>query len=177
MNGIRRDNVANYKSYYTLTFTYKFKQSDDLVYFAYSLPYTYTDLHEYLLNISSDPKRQRILSRKTLCSSIAGNKCELLTFTEIKSQEESKKKKGVVISARVHPGETVGSWMMQGVMEFLASYTSYEAYMLRKNFIFKIIPMVNPDGVINGNYRCSLAGCDLNRRWKVPSRVLHPVVY
>lgn len=26
--------------------------------------------------------------------------------------------------------------------------------------------MLNPDGVINGNYRCSLAGCDLNRRWK-----------
>ncbi len=28
--------------------------------------------------------------------------------------------------------------------------------------------MLNPDGVINGNYRCSLAGCDLNRRWKNP---------
>ena len=31
--------------------------------------------------------------------------------------------------------------------------------------------MVNPDGVIHGNYRCSLAGCDLNRRWKKPKRV------
>lgn len=37
--------------------------------------------------------------------------------------------------------------------------------------------MLNPDGVINGNYRCSLAGCDLNRRWKYPSQVLHPTVY
>ena len=37
--------------------------------------------------------------------------------------------------------------------------------------------MLNPDGVINGNYRCSLAGCDLNRRWKAPSRLLHPTVY
>ena len=37
--------------------------------------------------------------------------------------------------------------------------------------------MLNPDGVINGNYRCSLAGCDLNRRWKAPSRVLHPTIY
>jgi hypothetical protein len=36
--------------------------------------------------------------------------------------------------------------------------------------------MINPDGVINGNYRCSLAGCDLNRRWKFPSRTLHPTV-
>ena len=31
--------------------------------------------------------------------------------------------------------------------------------------------MVNPDGVIHGNYRCSLAGCDLNRRWKKPKKV------
>ena len=25
--------------------------------------------------------------------------------------------------------------------------------------------MLNPDGVINGNYRCSLLGYDLNRVW------------
>jgi len=37
--------------------------------------------------------------------------------------------------------------------------------------------MLNPDGVVNGNYRCSLAGCDLNRRWKNPHRKLHPTIY
>jgi hypothetical protein len=37
--------------------------------------------------------------------------------------------------------------------------------------------MLNPDGVINGNYRCSLAGCDLNWRWKYPSPILHPTIY
>ncbi len=25
--------------------------------------------------------------------------------------------------------------------------------------------MVNPDGVVNGNYRCNLMGRDLNRSW------------
>mmetsp|Transcript_99093 Transcript_99093/g.136259 ORF Transcript_99093/g.136259 Transcript_99093/m.136259 type:complete len:100 (-) Transcript_99093:255-554(-) len=86
-------------------------------------------------------------------------------------------KKAVVISSRVHPGETVGSWMMRGVLLFLTDPHNPEAKKLRENFIFKIIPMLNPDGVINGNYRCSLAGCDLNRRWKVPSKALHPTVY
>jgi hypothetical protein len=52
-----------------------------------------------------------------------------------------------------------------------------EARLLREHFIFKIVPMLNPDGVVNGNYRCSLAGCDLNRRWKTPSKVIHPTVY
>ena len=81
-----------------------------------------------------------------------------------------------MITARVHPGESVGSWMMKGVIDFLTG-DSIEAQALRKLFVFKIIPMLNPDGVINGNYRWSLSGGDLNRRWKTPSRVLHPTIY
>ena len=37
--------------------------------------------------------------------------------------------------------------------------------------------MLNPDGVIIGNYRCNMVGCDLNRRWPNPSRLLHPTIY
>ena len=37
--------------------------------------------------------------------------------------------------------------------------------------------MLNPDGVVVGNHRCSLLGSDLNRRWLKPSRVLTPSVW
>ena len=37
--------------------------------------------------------------------------------------------------------------------------------------------MLNPDGVIQGNYRVGLLGVDLNRRWKKPSKYMHPTVY
>ncbi len=47
-NGIKRENLKYYKSYYTLTFTYEFEYSDDNVYFAYCYPYTFTDLKNYL---------------------------------------------------------------------------------------------------------------------------------
>ena len=36
--------------------------------------------------------------------------------------------------------------------------------------------MLNPDGVIHGNYRCSLAGTDLNRRFLDCHNSLHPTI-
>ena len=36
--------------------------------------------------------------------------------------------------------------------------------------------MLNPDGVVHGNVRCSLAGCDLNRKWLAASPALHPTL-
>lgn len=73
--------------------------------------------------------------------------------------------------ARQHPGETTGSYMIEGVIDFLTS-NSPEAEALRNSYIFKIVPMVNVDGVIHGNNRCSLLGVDLNRRWKFPDKVM-----
>lgn len=43
-NGIRRDLIYNGKTYYSLSFDYKFQYDDDVVYFAYAFPYTYQDL-------------------------------------------------------------------------------------------------------------------------------------
>lgn len=67
--------------------------------------------------------------------------------------------------------------MMEGILDFLSDQDNEEAAFLRKAYIFKIIPMLNPDGVIHGNYRCSLAGADLNRQWINPSKQQHPTVY
>ncbi len=72
-----------------------------------------------------------------------------------------------MIIARQHPGETGGSYMMDGIIRYLTSQ-SPEAEFLRDNCVFKLVPMVNPDGVIHGNYRTCLSGYDLNRKWKNP---------
>ena len=39
-----------------------------------------------------------------------------------------------------------------------------------------IIPMLNPDGVVAGNFRTSLFGRDLNRLWKTKDSTLVPEV-
>ena len=84
-------------------------------------------------------------------------------------------KKVMVITGRVHPGESNGSWMMQGFLNFITG-NSLNAQELRRRVVFKVIPMSNPDGVIIGNYRSSLSGNDLNRQYQDPDPRLHPTV-
>ena len=61
-------------------------------------------------------------------------------------------------------------------MDFLMG-NSDEAKKLREIYLFKIVPMMNPDGVLVGNSRTSFAGCDLNRRWGKPNEIIHPEVF
>ena len=77
----------------------------------------------------------------------------------------------------MHPGESNSSFVMKGIIDFLTSEDNIEAIILRRNFVFKIIPMINPDGVVYGNYRSSLSGFDLNRVWKKPNQTLFPEVF
>ena len=85
-------------------------------------------------------------------------------------------RKAIVIIGRQHPGETVGSYVVKGCIDFLMG-ESEEAKKLREIYVFKIVPMMNPDGVLVGNSRTSFAGCDLNRRWSKPNEIIHPEVY
>ncbi|KAK9399829.1 cytosolic carboxypeptidase 3-like [Crotalus adamanteus] len=54
---------------------------------------------------------------------------------------------------------------------------SDNAQLLRDTFIFKVVPMLNPDGVIVGNYRCSLAGKDLNRNYRSDLKDSFPSIW
>ena len=62
----------------------------------------------------------------------------------------------------MHSGETPASFAFKGIYDFITSDTR-EAKFLRRFYTFILIPCMNPDGVICGNYRNSLAGVDLNR--------------
>ncbi len=166
--------------FYTLSFDYTFEYDNDEIYFANCIPFTYTDVMKELNEYTKyENNKYPFFHRKTLCTTLAGNDVDYITINNSnlnKFEEESSKKNGIVLFARQHPSETVGSWTIKGAIEFLMS-DSDEAKYLRDNFIFKIIPMINVDGVIMGNTRTSLAGCDLNRRWSNPNEFLHPEIY
>lgn len=65
---------------------------------------------------------------------------------------------------------------MEGLIDFISG-ASNEAVYLRDKCIFKLIPMMNPDGVVHGNYRTDLNGQDINRCWRRPSKKNTPTVY
>ncbi|XP_022083602.1 uncharacterized protein LOC110975422 isoform X3 [Acanthaster planci] len=165
-NYLKRSDGKCERNFYSLTWTCVFPHDNDVCYFAHCYPYTYSDLQDYLLNLSNDPVCSKFCKLRILCRSLAGNIVHILTITSpAKNPEDAKMKKAVVLTARVHPGETNSSWMMKGFLDFLVG-SSADAKLLRDTFVFKIVPMLNPDGVIVGNYRCSLAGRDLNRNYK-----------
>uniref|UniRef100_A0A452TVG4 Cytosolic carboxypeptidase 2 n=1 Tax=Ursus maritimus TaxID=29073 RepID=A0A452TVG4_URSMA len=163
--------------FYCLTWTIQFPHDQDTCFFAHFYPYTYTDLQCYLLSVASNPVQSQFCKLRTLCRSLAGNTVYLLTITNpSRTPQEAAAKKAVVLSARVHPGESNGSWIMKGFLDFILS-NSPDAQLLRDIFVFKVVPMLNPDGVIVGNYRCSLAGRDLNRHYKTILKESFPCIW
>ncbi|KAL2092592.1 hypothetical protein ACEWY4_012390 [Coilia grayii] len=170
------------KSYYTMTFTVTFQHKDDVCYFAYHYPYTYSTLKMHLQKLQEKCGDGVYLREDVLCETLGGNPCPMLTITAMPDStspthlNQLRGRPVVFLTARVHPGETNASWVMKGTLEFLTG-SSPLAQSLRACYLFKIIPMLNPDGVINGSHRCSLSGEDLNRQWQSPNLELHPTIY
>lgn len=143
-----------------------------------SLPYSYSKMISFLkeaeLIAQEDPLNTLQFSIKSVCTSLCGNDVPEVTISR-KSEEE--KKKMIIVMARQHPGEIWSSYMVEGMIRKLVSKPDEDTQWLLENYIVKIYPMINIDGVIYGNFRCDITGFDLNRRWKDTSRLMHPQVH
>ncbi|TMS12762.1 hypothetical protein E3U43_017720 [Larimichthys crocea] len=135
--------------------------------------------------------------RELLCNSLDGNRVDLLTVTNCSGMQEEKEprlpklfpdtntprahrfpgKRVFFLSSRVHPGETPSSFVFNGFLNFILRKDDPRAHVLRNMFVFKLIPMLNPDGVIRGHYRTDSRGVNLNRQYLNPSPELHPSIY
>ncbi|XP_063683074.1 cytosolic carboxypeptidase 2-like isoform X5 [Bolinopsis microptera] len=176
-NNIRRKDCKGERYQYSLTWQFQFPYTSDVCYFSHCYPYSYTDLQKDLLEIANDAVKSQYVKQRILCHSLGGNMVHLLTVTTPSTHlTEAKQKRAVVVTARVHPGETNSSYMMRGFINFITG-SSPDAKVLRDNFVFKIVPMLNPDGVIVGNYRSSLAARDLNRNYKNPIKDAYPSIW
>ena len=104
---MQKSNIKpDFPFHYALTFEVKFPYDHDTVYLAHCYPYTFTDHCLYLRRVCLPEARDRI--RKTvLCKSLAGNDVDVLIVTNFTSEPiELSVRKAVVLTSRVHPGET-----------------------------------------------------------------------
>ena len=180
---------------YVMSFLMSFPHGDDTAYLAHCYPYRYSDMMLDLEKIMADPERAKYIKKEGLCQTLAGNDVPILTITSSDPVYDIRNKKFVIVTSRVHPGETPSSFIMKGILHYITGCKIVTctgsvlivilyfigntdiAVALRKHYIFKIVPMINPDGVIVGNTRCNLAGADLNRQYKYTIKEAFPTVY
>ena len=83
----------------------------------------------------------------------------------------------IFITARVHPGETPGTMIFNGILKALINIDNPINNILLENFIFKLIPIINVDGVSNGYFRLEQDGFNLNRCYLNPNQKINPENY
>ncbi|MEM2129705.1 MAG: M14-type cytosolic carboxypeptidase, partial [Candidatus Bathyarchaeia archaeon] len=109
------------------------------------------------------------LTVTSLGTTPGGQELKVATITDPAYSAEGKFKSYVI--AQQHPGEVPGSWNAEGLIRFLLS-DDPTAAAIRRSYIFRIIPIVNVDGVYQGICRYTPVRngyqYDLNRWWNIP---------
>lgn len=103
-------------AYHRLSFEYKFVYEGDIVYFSYAIPYGFSNLTQFLSHaLESQSSKVKF---KAIATTLGGNDVNLL---QISSPDVVSGKKIIWVLGRQHPGETTGSFMMEGIIDYLLS--------------------------------------------------------
>lgn len=158
-----------------LYFDHAVDAADDKIFFAFTYPYSYTVVqndfqnwdaihvnnfdvagsiyyHRELLTLTPDGLRVDLVTISSI-DGISTEREELLPglFPNMDTHNSSRcrvfpEKEIMFISARVHPGEVPAQHTLKGILNLLMDPNDLRAKELRKRFVFKIIPILNPDG-------------------------------
>jgi len=121
--------------------------------------YNYNQVVNYVNAVAPHP----LVEMVTLGQSIQGRDIFMLTVTD-KSIPDSEKK-SVWLQFRVHGDEMEQSYIFEGLVDYLLSDDSLSiAPQALEKIVFKLIPAINPDGIVN-NTRRNVNDVDMNRIW------------
>ncbi len=168
---------------FTLNWSFKFDfEASETVYFAFTWPWSYQEQQERTASMEEKFKFHSDIyfEREVLALSHEQRQVDLITissFDKIKTEREALieglfpchhgdpelrpykfDKPTIFLTSRVHPGETPSSFVLNGFLNLLLNEKSEQGTLLRQKFVWKISPLLNPDGVARGYYRYDTKG-------------------
>lgn len=136
--------------------TLRLKPETDRLWVAHVEPYGWSRLLGFLDRVGGHPH----LRRESAGTSIEGRDLVLLTITDPAVPDAGKRVAWLM--CRQHAWESGTSFVGEGAVEYLISDA---AAGLRRETVFKVFPMLDPDGVVHGAVRFNRNGFDVNRNW------------
>lgn len=137
----------------------------DKVSYAYFAPYRYDRYQRYIERVRAENSFEHTVIGKTLDG------------RDIDYFQIGDGAKPFWVIARQHPGETMGSWWIEGFLSLLANDDDEDTRTLLRNARLHVIPCMNLDGGFRGHLRTNAAGIDLNRAWRNTTLEKSPEVF
>ena len=129
--------------------------TDSIVWVARFFPYSSEHLNNYLEEIEDD----EYVETEIIGVSESSNDIYRIKITNHSIADENKEV--VFVHARTHPAETGQSYVVEGFINSLLK--DYRAAL--DSIVFVVIPMINIDGVDNGNTRTNENIVNLEQNW------------
>jgi hypothetical protein len=123
-------------------FQYQFGKDEKEVYFGMGMNYTEKNLTRFLKKYKGNP----YLKVETLCKTKKGRNVELLRIFDSNKIPGFK----IFLSSRHHCGEMMATYSLEGIIETVLS-DSEDGRWLREHADFFIVPLVDKDGVEDGD--------------------------
>lgn len=132
-----------------MQFNIKFIYDHDTVYIAYARPYSYTEIITHMLmleyNLCTVEENNKatlylnkpftmtvqnkfVYKRRNMCYTLSGLPVPYVTITAAPQLgKRPKMREAIIISSRVHPGETNSSFVFHGIIESLVKLNEPDA--------------------------------------------------
>ena len=145
---------------------FRLRPESDTVWIAHTPPYTLKNLSRIEEAYGNRP----YLFRGPAGWTVKGRAMPLWTIGEAPADAPV-----IWLMFRQHSWESCTSWAGDGALRFLLG-DSEQAKRLRKQAIWKVFPVADPDGLEIGGVRFNVNGYDLNRNWDAIDPKLTPEI-
>lgn len=148
------------------SFQFTFRSDESDVQFCVSIPYTQQNLNRFLKPL----EQSRHLRIETLCQSKQNHRVLRLHTGKLDGEPEFR----ILLTCRHHACEMIASYALEGLVETILSDTD-DGEWFRSHVEFLVIPMMDFDGVLNGDQGKNRVPRDHNRDYADKS--IHPEVH